>query len=336
MDAAVMLCHYLDVLTPDVSVRIFVLDANVRKMNLVVEVRQVVFARPGRDLGLAPVRSAVAVASAAIAFLQKALIVAFQLAVQLHPLDAPTLIAQAFGSFEVGPIELRIVAALAGTIGTRIELLTVVSLVGAVSFEKRTSAVCEGNRPVLVIHRNSLDEPLPFEVAEVAIADLKSRITRVAEVALQDHSKCPYRRQRASVGAVQAIVVIAVTNQLALGSAGEFKITREDIARIGGAAIVIAVAPGLVAIVSFPIDSVAVSRCWTGLAARHEPVFFAITNAVLSFTTFLIARITIEHRLPPYVTQWPSRLCGAEGGAAIRIQAKRGRFESRRFLWSIA
>jgi hypothetical protein len=102
---------------------------------------------------------------------------------------------------------------------------------------------------------------LPFEVAEVAIADLKSRITPVAQVALRDHSKCAYRRQRASVGAVQVIVVIAVTNQLALGSARQLEITREDVARIEGAAGVLAVARGSVAIANVPTGSVVV-RCW--------------------------------------------------------------------------
>ncbi len=88
MGAAIVLGHDFDVLVPNVPVRIFVLDANVWEMHLLVEVRQVVLARPGRDLGLAAVRAAVAVAIAAIAFLEKALVVAFQLAIQLDPLDA--------------------------------------------------------------------------------------------------------------------------------------------------------------------------------------------------------------------------------------------------------
>ena len=177
MGATVMLRHDLDVLEADVPVRIFVLDANVGEMHLVVEVRQVVLTRPSRDLGLAAVRAAVTVAIAAIALLEKALVLALQLAVQLHPLDARTSIAEALGSVQIRSIELRVVAALAGAIGTGIELLTVAGIACAMSFEERTSAVRKRDCPVLVIHRNSLDEPLLFEVAEAAFADVKRSIT---------------------------------------------------------------------------------------------------------------------------------------------------------------
>lgn len=139
MGATVVLRYHLDVLEPDVPVRILVLDANVGKMYLVVEVRQVVLTRPGGDLGLATVRSAVTVAIAAIALLEKALVVTLQLAIQLHPLDARTSIAQAPGSFQVAPIELRVVATLARAIGTRMELLTLVSITDAMSFEERAA-----------------------------------------------------------------------------------------------------------------------------------------------------------------------------------------------------
>jgi len=189
MGAAVVLCHYLDVLVPNVPIRIFVLDAEVREVNLLVEVRKVVLTRPSGDFGIAPVWSAVAVAIAAIAFLQKALVVAFQFAVQLHPLDARTLVAQALGCLQICPIELRVMATLARAISSGIELLAVAGIAKAMSFKEGTAAVGKGDGPVLLIHRNTLDEPLPFEVAEVAIADLKSRITRVAKVALRDHSK---------------------------------------------------------------------------------------------------------------------------------------------------
>src|SRR5688500_1104291 len=72
MVAAVVLRHDLDVLEADLAVGIFILDSQIGEMHLVVEVRQVVLTRPSRYLGIAPVRTAVAVAIAAIALLEKA------------------------------------------------------------------------------------------------------------------------------------------------------------------------------------------------------------------------------------------------------------------------
>ncbi len=125
----------------------------------------------------------------------------------------------------VCPIELRVVAALARAIGTGIELLAVAGIADAMSFEERAAAVGKGDCTVLVIHRNALDEPLPFEVAEVAIADVKRCISRVVQIALGDYAKCADGRQRARVGATQAVVAIAVADQLALGSARQIEVT---------------------------------------------------------------------------------------------------------------
>ena len=53
-----------------------VLDAVVRKVDLAVEVRQVVLARPLANLVLVAVRTAVAIGPAAVVFLQKRLVLA--------------------------------------------------------------------------------------------------------------------------------------------------------------------------------------------------------------------------------------------------------------------
>ena len=59
MSAAVVLRKQLDILMALASVD-FVLDAVVGKMNLPVEVRQIVFTRPATDLVLVATRAAVA------------------------------------------------------------------------------------------------------------------------------------------------------------------------------------------------------------------------------------------------------------------------------------
>lgn len=53
-------------------------------MDLLVVVRQVVLAGPFLDFFATAIRPAVAIAVALIAFLEEALVVAFQLAIELH------------------------------------------------------------------------------------------------------------------------------------------------------------------------------------------------------------------------------------------------------------
>jgi hypothetical protein len=107
-----MLGRDLDILPADIPVHVLVLDANVREVDLLVEVRQGVFVRPLLDLLWRPVRSPVAVRVAPITLLEKALVLAFQLAIELHAQDARLPLLQALGGAEVGAIELHIVGPL--------------------------------------------------------------------------------------------------------------------------------------------------------------------------------------------------------------------------------
>jgi len=115
--AAVVCGDDLDVLVLEAAGDL-VLDAEVGKVNRVVEERQVVLARPLLDLVRVAVRSPVAVRSVAVAFLQKALIVAFQLAVEFDADDARVPFSKAFGGLEVRAIHLGVVAAFAWLVGS--------------------------------------------------------------------------------------------------------------------------------------------------------------------------------------------------------------------------
>jgi hypothetical protein len=61
---------HLDVFVARAAVHILVLDAHVREVHLVVEVRQLVLPRPGRDLDRVTVRTAVAVPPVPVALLR--------------------------------------------------------------------------------------------------------------------------------------------------------------------------------------------------------------------------------------------------------------------------
>ena len=77
MGAAVVRRKELDVLVKLSAIEL-VLDSVVGEMNLVVEVRQIVFARPVTDLVLVATRSAVAVRATAVGLLQELLVLALQ------------------------------------------------------------------------------------------------------------------------------------------------------------------------------------------------------------------------------------------------------------------
>src|SRR5882672_8173391 len=75
VSAAVVRRKELDVLVKLSAIEL-VLDSVVGEMNLVVEVRQIVFARPVTDLVLVATRSAVAVGATAVGLLQELLVLA--------------------------------------------------------------------------------------------------------------------------------------------------------------------------------------------------------------------------------------------------------------------
>ena len=94
-------------------VAVLVLDPGVRKPDVPIVVRQLVLARPPRDLlGLA-IRPAVAVLLAAIALVQEALIVALQLVVEDDAPNPAALAAEALLGALVGAIDLGVVRQLA-------------------------------------------------------------------------------------------------------------------------------------------------------------------------------------------------------------------------------
>jgi hypothetical protein len=117
MRAAVVRGDDLDVLVLEAAMNL-VLNAQIGKVNRVVKVRQVMFAGPVFDLVRVAVGPPVAVRSVAVAFLQEALIVAFQLAVELDTNNARVAFSEAFGGLEVGGIYLRVVTALPWLVGT--------------------------------------------------------------------------------------------------------------------------------------------------------------------------------------------------------------------------
>jgi hypothetical protein len=85
----------LEILVTRPSVAVFVLDASVGTMHLVVVVRQLVLARPASDLLGVSNGSAVAVLAAAFPLLKEALVIPFEFVVENDSADLAALLADA-------------------------------------------------------------------------------------------------------------------------------------------------------------------------------------------------------------------------------------------------
>src|SRR5207248_84818 len=81
----------IDVPLPPVQ---HVLDAEIGKSDAIIEVGQLVFARPLGDLARVPIGTAVAVRTTAVVFLQPFLILALQLGVEDDATDVAALLAK--------------------------------------------------------------------------------------------------------------------------------------------------------------------------------------------------------------------------------------------------
>jgi hypothetical protein len=79
MRPAIVRRHDLDVLALPTSARLLILDADVRKVDLVIEVRQVVLVRPLANLIRRAIGVAIVVVVVLVAFVEPALVLALQL-----------------------------------------------------------------------------------------------------------------------------------------------------------------------------------------------------------------------------------------------------------------
>src|SRR5688572_22893952 len=86
--AAIVRRDDLDVVSAPPAVRLLILDARVREMHLVIEVRQVVFTCPFANLVRRAIGPSIAVIVVLVALVQPTLIVALEFVVQHDTIDA--------------------------------------------------------------------------------------------------------------------------------------------------------------------------------------------------------------------------------------------------------
>ena len=113
----------LHILVVAAAVDLLVFDPQVGEMDLLIEVRQVVFERPLFDLPHIAIGVAVVVLALPIALVQPLLVLALELVVEDHTFDARVAFFEAVRDAEVRLVDLRVVFELALTLETRIKLL---------------------------------------------------------------------------------------------------------------------------------------------------------------------------------------------------------------------
>jgi len=113
MSAAIVDGHDLDILVAHSPVELHVLDTQIWKVDLVVEVRQVVVRGPLLDLVCGAIRVSVMVITVPVALVQPSLIVALELVVEDDAFDACVPLGKASRGIDVGVVDLHVVFELA-------------------------------------------------------------------------------------------------------------------------------------------------------------------------------------------------------------------------------
>jgi hypothetical protein len=211
--AAVVNRGDLHVAVEVVSVGVEIVDPNVRKVDVPVEVREVVFERPSFDLTLRPVGSAIGIRVAAIALVEPLLILAFELVVECDVVDAIAALKKAIDLAQVRLEDLRVVLQLPRFHEPGVELLMplvvtwivlarIVIVLPPVRLQQALAAVGQEHRDVpLPGHPSGVDEAQFAEVSQFAVPRVQGPIVAIAEVLGWNHSEGADGRQRAALRA---------------------------------------------------------------------------------------------------------------------------------------
>src|SRR5207249_8255884 len=117
------------------------------------------------------VRVAVLVFALPITLVQPLLVLALEVVVEDHALDAGVTLFEPVRDAEIRPVDLRVVFELAFAFEPRIELLARVLLAASTRLQEVTAAVGQDDGDVAAtVEPNGADEPLLAQVAQVAAA----------------------------------------------------------------------------------------------------------------------------------------------------------------------
>ena len=219
-------------------------------MDLLVEVREVVFERPLLNLPLVAIRVSVIVVAIPIALVEPLLVLALELVVEKHTLDMDVALGEPFCHAQVGLIDLRVMFELALAFEACVELLARVVVAIAVRVKNVAAALRQDHRHVRVaVQPDGVDETLLTQVAEVPVTGIGGPVEVVAQVAGGHDPKRANGRERPGLRPTQRVFTVAgIVNDFSFASARQIEAPHEHIAGINLAVprLAIAVRPPLV------------------------------------------------------------------------------------------
>jgi hypothetical protein len=282
MGASVMEGDDLHIFVVAPASDVFVFNTQVWEVHVLVEVRQVVFERPRFDLARVAVGVAVVVFALPIALVQPFLVLALELVVEDHALDAGVTLFEPVGDAEIRLVDLRVVFELAFAFEPRIELLARVLVAAAVE-------------------PNGGDEPFLAQVAQVAAARIGFAPGVIAQVVRGYDAKAP------TVDSVRVSDPRSVYSR----SRGSWTISRsptrqvgmshEDVTRIAIARVSIALRPSLVIAITRVGFGVVAARARAAAKVRIAiivvaPAPFPVARIVVAASRIVSPSRTVEYR----------------------------------------
>jgi hypothetical protein len=158
---------HIAVIVPPVELLVF--DAQVGEVHLLIEVREVVLARPLLDLLLVAIGAPIAVAATAVALVQPPLVVTLEFVVEDDSLDVCAALQKAFCFTFVGAIDLDVVLQFPLAFGAGVEGLATISVAVTVALEQAPAFLRQRHGVVSRAgYANRLDESLFAEVPQIS------------------------------------------------------------------------------------------------------------------------------------------------------------------------
>jgi hypothetical protein len=169
MRAAVVRCRDLDILVFPAAIRVLILDAQVREVDLVIEVRQVMFACPILDFVWRAIRVTVVVVAVPIARVEPLLVLPLEFVVEPDAIDARAALLEAFGFAKIRAVHMDIVLDFPRPFKTGAERLSMTLVALTMALQKAAAFLREHDGGLAIPgHTHGLDQPLLAEMTEVA------------------------------------------------------------------------------------------------------------------------------------------------------------------------
>jgi hypothetical protein len=236
MGPPVVRCSHLHVLDRTSAITVVILDANVRELEVPVDERELVLARPLLDLFRATIGLTSALTATAVGLLQEALVLAFELFLEHDTPNPPATGVQPLNRPEIRAVQTHVVGQFARFQDAGIESLSGLAIpVTPGMFQQRPTLIGERDKPGArpfddVWHRSHKAEIM--QAFQLAHATALHRVVSVPERDLWNDTEGANRGEGARLRALELVASAGAAHLFAGRPAGEIEIAREHVAGI--------------------------------------------------------------------------------------------------------